>query len=494
MEMGPPKPAAARVAALSGSATGNPRNKTALAPGCSLMDWIRLGSSGVDLTGVGGKILTISPAELAKHDKEDDAWIAIRGVVFNVTKYLKFHPGGVLELMRGVGRDATKLFDDVHAWVNYQSLLKKCVVGKLSGGTLTEGLLYPKIEKTKNESCQKVRLDWRQTSLNVTFFFIVNRNLDLIDECQIRKISDLEFSIRLNLVKSQQAETFRTKVFEDLEWPPNCQRNYESSEIQLLFKKRNKKIWTNYGSYMLNLEKLSEKREYNEFQVIKNINLNKLVHSLILRAQNFIQMVPPGKHLEVKGNIEGTEVSRMYTPVPCPDSSSECICLIVKYYDNGALSPILTRAEDGHVFSLSNALGNFRPENFDSQGTMHLLAAGSGLTVMLSIIDRALQKQSIPVINVYNFNKNEDNIFYDQKLQSLVNQNKIKITNILSEANKSWQGRHGFISKESLEVLLGKPTKEACVFTCGPPNFIKVAKNCLIDLGWTSKQMHEFDD
>lgn len=34
---------------------GNPRNKCSLQPGHSLMDWIRLGSSGVDLTGVGSK-------------------------------------------------------------------------------------------------------------------------------------------------------------------------------------------------------------------------------------------------------------------------------------------------------------------------------------------------------------------------------------------------------------------------------------------------------
>ena len=37
---------------IAGSATGNPRNKVALAKGFSLMDWIRLSKSGKDLTGV----------------------------------------------------------------------------------------------------------------------------------------------------------------------------------------------------------------------------------------------------------------------------------------------------------------------------------------------------------------------------------------------------------------------------------------------------------
>ncbi|CAK1555768.1 unnamed protein product [Leptosia nina] len=111
---------------------GNPRNKCALQPGHSLMDWIRLGNSGKDLTGVGGRIKPVSPSELALHNSINDAWLAIRGRVYNITHYLPYHPGGPEELMRGAGMDATELFDKVHPWVNYDSLLAKCLVGPLS--------------------------------------------------------------------------------------------------------------------------------------------------------------------------------------------------------------------------------------------------------------------------------------------------------------------------------------------------------------------------
>lgn len=61
--------------------------------------------------------------------KGKDAWMAINGKVYNVTPYAKFHPGGVQELMRGAGRDGTKLFWEIHPWVNYDTMLAACLVG-----------------------------------------------------------------------------------------------------------------------------------------------------------------------------------------------------------------------------------------------------------------------------------------------------------------------------------------------------------------------------
>jgi len=68
---------------------------------------------------------------LKEHKSPDDAWSAIGGKVYNITPYLKFHPGGEKELMRVAGRDGTKLFGLTHAWVNVDFMLDACLVGFL---------------------------------------------------------------------------------------------------------------------------------------------------------------------------------------------------------------------------------------------------------------------------------------------------------------------------------------------------------------------------
>jgi cytochrome b involved in lipid metabolism len=53
----------------------------------------------------------------------------LNGKVYNITPYLPFHPGGQGELMRAAGRDGSKLFGEIHPWVNWEAMLEACLVG-----------------------------------------------------------------------------------------------------------------------------------------------------------------------------------------------------------------------------------------------------------------------------------------------------------------------------------------------------------------------------
>nr|XP_012235216.1 PREDICTED: cytochrome b5 reductase 4 isoform X1 [Linepithema humile]XP_012235225.1 PREDICTED: cytochrome b5 reductase 4 isoform X1 [Linepithema humile] len=508
----------------SGSATGNPRNKTALAPGHSLMDWIRLGNSGVDLTGVGGVPRVVTLSELANHNKQTDAWIAIRGIVFNVTRYMDFHPGGVDELMRGVGKDATKLFENVHAWVNYQSILQKCVVGRLSRGTSSTSSTSSVTEKSvtganncssvtldlsKSSDAQKtieenssdspnVNMDWRQTSNSITLFYqIVHKYQGVY--YQLQRLSDSKLIFKLIFEKYIIVDEL--ELIADIEWPPIYKRDFDTMQVDFTLTKKLKNIWKSQGNHTISRDTITNKRTYKEYEVLSNSSLCKLVNLLVLRAKDFLELIPIGRHVEVKLDVMGMEVSRSYTPVPpclhpddmAPNYKPDCICLMIKRYPNGALSPSITKLQPGQTLTVSNGLGAFVTESFDRYSVIHLLAGGTGLTAMLGIIQRALARRSVKLINLLNFNKDEENMFYVAQLDRVSAEKKFKVTHILSQAGNKWEGKRGTVSDGLLKELIGECSSEGCIFVCGPKGFMLSAKKCIQKLDWKPCQIHEFD-
>ena len=68
--------------------------------------------------------------EVAKHNTKSDAWIVISGKVANVTKWIPNHPGGDI-IMKGVGKDATKLFNSIGHDDYARKMLKKYQIGIL---------------------------------------------------------------------------------------------------------------------------------------------------------------------------------------------------------------------------------------------------------------------------------------------------------------------------------------------------------------------------
>jgi len=70
-------------------------------------------------------------AEVEQHNTMEDGWCVIHGVVYNMTPYLRFHPGGAKILKLCMGRDGTALFNKYHRWVSADLLAEKCIIGTL---------------------------------------------------------------------------------------------------------------------------------------------------------------------------------------------------------------------------------------------------------------------------------------------------------------------------------------------------------------------------
>ena len=81
--------------------------------------------------------LKLTVEEVAKHNSESDCWIIVDGVVYDVTKFTKSHPGGKGVLLALAGRDVTTEFYDFHAKDVMEKYGPKLRVGTVSDAAHT---------------------------------------------------------------------------------------------------------------------------------------------------------------------------------------------------------------------------------------------------------------------------------------------------------------------------------------------------------------------
>eukprot|EP00933_Yihiella_yeosuensis_P065168 TRINITY_DN68855_c0_g1_i1.p1 TRINITY_DN68855_c0_g1~~TRINITY_DN68855_c0_g1_i1.p1 ORF type:complete len:133 (+),score=43.68 TRINITY_DN68855_c0_g1_i1:80-478(+) len=76
----------------------------------------------------------ITADELAKHNTEKDAWMAIHGLVLDLNKdFLDEHPGGPDVVTCLAGRDATQDFEDISHSDSAREWASKMIIGYMEG-------------------------------------------------------------------------------------------------------------------------------------------------------------------------------------------------------------------------------------------------------------------------------------------------------------------------------------------------------------------------
>ncbi|KAK5008575.1 Osmotic growth protein [Cryomyces antarcticus] len=71
--------------------------------------------------------------EIKKHNKKEDLWIAVKGVVMDVTNWVDEHPGGPEALFTHMGEDATEEFEMLHDDEVIPKYAAGIVIGRVKG-------------------------------------------------------------------------------------------------------------------------------------------------------------------------------------------------------------------------------------------------------------------------------------------------------------------------------------------------------------------------
>ena len=79
---------------------------------------------------------TYTMEEVNKHTTKQDCWIVIRGMVYDVTDFLKIHPGGSNIIISVAGEDATEYFEELHREEVLEGVGKQYIIGELISSKL----------------------------------------------------------------------------------------------------------------------------------------------------------------------------------------------------------------------------------------------------------------------------------------------------------------------------------------------------------------------
>ncbi|XP_008119917.1 cytochrome b5 reductase 4 isoform X1 [Anolis carolinensis] len=513
-----PAPGSQQRVALAG------RSKVPLKPGRSLMDWIRLTKSGKDLTGLKGRLIEVTEEELAKHNKKEDCWICIRGLVYDVTPYMEYHPGGEDELMKAAGSDGTDLFDQVHRWVNYESMLKECLVGRMAlkafaaplkeicprvpeGNELLNGT-FPKNENLDYSSKDIVpSYDWFQKDDSITVVIYTkqkNMNPELV-------IADLHSGkLRGEIIVKDYSYLLHVELSFEVHEEVIVQVSEKVGKVEFVLTKREPLSWKTLGQPLESHNSFVKCTDRGLcYRKCKLLSKENVTHDTRL----FCLMLPPGTHLQVpvghhvylKQTITDAEIVKPYTPVASSlvskfKSPSCCdkthIFFMIKIYPSGLFTPVLDALQIGEYISLSNPEGNFTTLQVEEVEELFLLAGGTGFTPMVKLLNYALtSSNTLRVAKLMFFNKTEDDILWRRQLEQLsLNDARFDIQFVLSEPKEGWLGKQGRISSSLLSqfVKRSKCDSKILICICGPLAFMEQGIQFLQDLGHSSKEIHCF--
>uniref|UniRef100_A0AAY5F0F6 Cytochrome-b5 reductase n=1 Tax=Electrophorus electricus TaxID=8005 RepID=A0AAY5F0F6_ELEEL len=454
---------------------GQTRNKVALNPGHSLMDWIRLTKSGRDMTGLKGRLIEVTEEELKRHKTRNDCWTCIRGMVYNISAYMDFHPGGEGELMRIAGIDGTDLFDQVHRWVNYESMLKECLVGRMM-----------------------VKASTTDDAVNIVIYTKQKVGNDILLLCCVPWCVCVchSFSLSLSCVLSPSLSAMVVQTVNLV------------GKVNVHLRKTVNARWTQLGQPLQSHDSfiLSKDRElfYRDCMLVSKKEVTHCTWLFCFRLPpGACMQIPVGRHVYLKASVQGCAVVKPYTPVdqvlmpqtPPSTQGSSDIYLMIKVYPDGVFTPHLNNLDIGAPLSVSSPEGAFTLHSLSDVTHLYLLAAGTGFTPMARLLHLALQElSSIRKTKLMFFNRQEKDILWHSELEQICAEDaRFQVEYVLSEPSASWTGRRGHVDVSKLQDFLQRPGDSKClVCVCGPTGFAELTVQLVKQQGFSEEEMYVF--
>ncbi|HKO79536.1 MAG TPA: 2Fe-2S iron-sulfur cluster-binding protein, partial [Chitinophagaceae bacterium] len=203
----------------------------------------------------------------------------------------------------------------------------------------------------------------------------------------------------------------------------------------------------------------------------------------------------PGQFLTFIFDTPFGEERRNYSFSSSPDWQ-EPVRITIKRIENGYFSrKLVDAAQVGDVLTTIGASGFFTlPDNIGQYQQLFLLAAGSGITPVFSILKTVLRRfPGVRVILIFSNHSKEDTIFY-KPLQQLQQQypEQLQIEWLFSNVFDYTKSRlSNWLLGELLKKYIAAPLAACLFYLCGPFDYMRMITIALLSAGINSTSIRK---
>ncbi len=200
----------------------------------------------------------------------------------------------------------------------------------------------------------------------------------------------------------------------------------------------------------------------------------------------------PGQHVVVRTELGGEDVRRTYSICSAP---GDAVRVGVKRIPNGVFSTwATTELKAGDTLDVMAPIGEFLHDPA-KPGHYVAVAAGSGITPILSMITTALESQAATEFTLIYGNRTSLSIMFLEELEDLKNRfpQRFQVVHILSREPHQVPLFEGRIDEDKLRSLtssLIEPDQIDGWYLCGPLDMVETARSTLASLGVPEDAVH----
>ncbi|KAJ5305720.1 hypothetical protein PENANT_c041G10927 [Penicillium antarcticum] len=443
-------------------------------------------------------------SEVAAHNSKTDLFVIIHGKVYDITNYVRDHPGGADVLVDVAGGDATAAYEDVGHSEDANEILGTYLVGTVKDAQ--EFVQRKSVRVIQQSSSAATPKKSSSATKAVTALAAT------LTATAVIYISTKDHSALRNLATNYPPASWRitnTRIPCPSFFRGGFSSGFAAATLAcatvggMIGRKLSNftKIDSGFEKYHPHIKASSVKKQnphltkgflepknYKKLPLVKKDQLSSNVFRFVFELPSSRDVIglPIGQHVAIKAMVNGAAVSRSYTPTS-NNLDLGRLELVIKCYPDGLLTgQYLAALEVGDKVEFRGPKGGMKYHNGLCK-KIGMIAGGTGITPMYQLI-RAIceDDRDTTEISLIYANRSEEDILLRRELETFARAypKNFKLWYMLDHPSEDWAYGKGYVTPEVMAARLPAAAPDTKIMLCGPPGMVNASKKGLVAAGF----------